>query len=138
VNDAMPEYVVGLLESLGGDLAGRRVAVLGLAYRGGVKESAFSGVFGCVEALRRRGALPVVHDPLYSDDEIRAFGFEPYHFGEPVDAAVLQADHSEYLEIGPRQLPGVAAILDGRNVLDHARWRADGVACETLGRFALR
>lgn len=138
VNDAMPDYAVSLLESFAGDLGGRRVAVLGLAYRGGVKESAFSGVFGTVAALRKRDALPLVHDPLYSDDEIHAFGFEPYHFGGAVDAAVLQADHREYLTMTPGHLPGVTAVIDGRNVLDHAAWRAAGVACGSLGRVAAR
>ena len=42
-NAAMPEYTVGLLEGAYGDLKGARVVVLGAAYRGGVKETAFSG-----------------------------------------------------------------------------------------------
>ncbi|HWJ85008.1 MAG TPA: nucleotide sugar dehydrogenase, partial [Cellulomonas sp.] len=45
-NAGMPDYTIGLLEGAYGDLAGARVAVLGAAYRGGVKETAFSGVFG--------------------------------------------------------------------------------------------
>jgi UDP-N-acetyl-D-mannosaminuronate dehydrogenase len=53
------------------------VVVLGAAYRGGVKETAFSGVFGTVEALRSRGAEPLVHDPMFSDDELAAYGFTP-------------------------------------------------------------
>ena len=51
---------------------GTQVAVLGAAYRGGVKETAFSGVFATVEALRAAGAEVVVHDPLYTDDELAA------------------------------------------------------------------
>lgn len=48
----MPEYAVGLLAGAYGDLTGAEVLVLGAAYRGGVKETAFSGVFPTVEALR--------------------------------------------------------------------------------------
>lgn len=59
------------------------MAVLGAAYRGGVKETAFSGVFPLVEALASYGAQPRVHDPPYDDDELAAFGFAPYHLGEP-------------------------------------------------------
>ena len=54
------------------DLAGRRVAVLGLAYRGGVRELAFSGALSLIEVLRERGATPVVHDPLWTAEELRA------------------------------------------------------------------
>ena len=51
-NAAMPSYAAGLLDGALGGLAGARVVVLGAAYRGGVKETAFSGVFPLVAALR--------------------------------------------------------------------------------------
>jgi nucleotide sugar dehydrogenase len=67
VNDAMPAYAVQRLAGRLGTLTGLTVAILGLAYRGGVKESAFSGAFAVAEALTAAGAHPVVHDPLYDD-----------------------------------------------------------------------
>lgn len=130
-NDAMPAYAVGLLQTLVGDLQGRRVVVLGAAYRGGVKETAFSGVFPTVAALRSAGAQPLVHDPLYSDDELTTLGLEPYHLGESCDAAIVQADHVEYAELQPGQLPGVAGLVDGRRVVDASSWR--GVPFAVLG-----
>jgi nucleotide sugar dehydrogenase len=130
-NAGMPDYTIGLLEGAYGDLAGARVVVLGAAYRGGVKETAFSGVFGAVEALRARNAEVLVHDPLYSDDELRALGFTPYHLGEPVDAAVVQADHAEYRELSPADLPGLRAFIDGRRVSSADRW--PGIAYRVIG-----
>lgn len=121
-NAGMPDYTIGLLEGAFGDLTGARVAVLGAAYRGGVKETAFSGVFSTVEALRARGAVPVVHDPLYTDAELEKLGFTPYHFGETVDAAVVQADHAEYSSIGPAELPGIRAFIDGRRISSSDHW----------------
>lgn len=121
-NATMPAHSVGLLEGAYGPLDGARVAVLGAAYRGGVKETAFSGVFPTVDALRTRGAVPLVHDPLYSDEELRTLGFEPYHFGESVDAAVIQADHFTYRSIGPKDLPGLTALVDGRRVSNADAW----------------
>ena len=59
-------------EGILGDLSGRKAVVLGAAYRGGVKETAFSGVFPTVSALTARGAEVVVPDPLYTDDELRS------------------------------------------------------------------
>lgn len=121
-NAGMPDYTVGLLEGAFGDLTGAKVAVLGAAYRGGVKETAFSGVFSTIEALTARGAVPVVHDPLYSDAELEQLGFAPYHFGEPIDAAVVQADHTEYRSVGPADLPGISVFIDGRRVSSADRW----------------
>jgi nucleotide sugar dehydrogenase len=120
-NEAMPEYAVGRLADAYGDLAGAGVLVLGAAYRGGVKEIAFSGVFPTVEALRSRGAVPYVSDPLYDADELTELGLPP-HRGEPVSAAIVQADHAEYRTLGEADLPEVRVMVDGRRVTDPVRW----------------
>jgi UDP-N-acetyl-D-mannosaminuronate dehydrogenase len=130
-NAGMPAYAVNLLAAAHGDLDGARVAVLGVAYRGGVKETAFSGVFGVVGALRERGARPLVADPMYTDDEIRALGFEPYAPGTRVDAAVIQSDHREYRQLTPAELPGVRTLIDGRRITDPAAWT--GVTRRVIG-----
>jgi len=131
VNAAMPAKVVSeVAEALGG-LSGLRVAVLGAAYRGGVKETAFSGVFATVKAIAARGGIPVVHDPMFSDDELRTLGFEPYHLGEPVDAAIIQTDHSVYRCLVPDNMPGVRLLFDGRHVLS-SDWK--GVRPSVIGQ----
>ena len=131
-NAGMPDYTIGLLEGAHGDLTGARVAVLGASYRGGVKETAFSGVFATVEALKAKGATPVVHDPMYTDEELQKLGFEPYHLGEKVDAAVVQANHAEYSKLGPQDLPGVATFIDGRRVSSADQWT--GVTYRVIGK----
>ena len=135
VNDAMPDYCVSRLSDMVGKLDGLTVAVLGLSYRGGVKEAAFSGCWSLVSHLRALGATPVVHDPLYSDDELRSFGLDPFHLGEPIDGAIVQTDHAEYQLLSPSDLPGVQAILDGRNVVAYIEaFGATGAAWGVLGR----
>lgn len=121
-NATMPDYVVGRAQEVLGDLAGLRVVVLGASYRGKVKETAFSGVFPTVDALRAKGAVVTVHDPMFTDEELRGFGWEPYHLGEDVDVAIVQADHPEYRDLTPDQLPGVRLLLDGRRATDPALW----------------
>jgi nucleotide sugar dehydrogenase len=134
-NAGMPDYTIGLLEGAYGDLTGAKVAILGAAYRGGVKETAFSGVFPAVDALVRRGAIPLVHDPMYSDDELEKLGFAPYHLGEPVDAVVVQADHDEYRSLSPADLPGLTAFMDGRRVSSADQW--PGIAYRVIGKASL-
>lgn len=132
-NATMPEYVVSRAESVLGSLAGLRVAVLGASYRGGVKETAFSGVFATVDALRARGANVAVHDPLYSDDELRGFGWEPYHLGVDVcDCAIVQADHARYRTLTPVDCPGIRLLLDGRRVTSTELWA--GVPRVVIGK----
>jgi UDP-N-acetyl-D-mannosaminuronate dehydrogenase len=121
INASMPEYAVRRLAEVYGDLTGAGVLVWGAAYRGGVKETAFSGVFPVVEALRSRGAEPYVSDPLYTADELSALGLPPYS-GQTVTAVVVQADHGEYRDLGSDQFPDVRVVVDGRRITDPGRW----------------
>lgn len=116
-NREMPAYAVSVLEAKYGSVSGKRVAVLGAAYRGGVKETAFSGVFDVVESLKNAGAIPLVQDPMYTDEELGKLGFEVYHLGEPCDAVIVQADHAEYKTLQSSAIPGAKYIIDGRRVL---------------------
>ena len=84
------------------------------------------------DALIARGAEPVVADPLYDDGELRALGFEPWD-GREAAGAILQADHAGYTALGPSDLPGVRAVVDGRGLLDSARFAAAGVALRRIG-----
>ena len=131
-NKAMPEHVVKTLAKLHGNLKDARVVVLGASYRGGVKESAFSGVFPTVAALTAAGAKVSVHDPMYTDAELTGYGFAPYHLGEAVDAAILQADHAEYKELTAASLPGIKTFLDGRGTTKDQNFA--GVRYHVVGR----
>lgn len=135
VNAANPERLVARAEALLGDLSGLRCVVLGAAYRGGVKETAFSGVFPTVAALVARGAQAMVTDPLYSEAELRALGLEPYRAGEPCDLAIVQTDHATYRTLAPGDLPGVRLLVDGRRITDADRWR--GVVRVVVGDGSL-
>jgi len=133
VNDAMPAYAAQRLEKALDGLEGARVLVLGAAYRGGVKETAFSGVFGTAAALEALGATVLVSDPLYSDDELTALGLTPWDL-EAIDAAIVQADHAEYAQLSAADLPGARVVLDGREIIDAAAFAAAGVTVERIGR----
>jgi nucleotide sugar dehydrogenase len=119
-NAAMPAYAVDLLAAAVGDLDGLGVLVLGASYRGGVKETAFSGVFATVDELRKRDAVPYVSDPMYSAAELTAHGLPPYG-GETIGAAIVQADHAEYRALSSADLPGVKVLVDGRRTTDPDR-----------------
>lgn len=132
-NMEMPGYAVDLLDDSLGGLECRHIAVLGTSYRGGVKETAFSGVFPLVELLRSRGGVVTVHDPMFSASELQALGFDVHQLGNPVDAVVVQADHREYVGLSPEQFPGVQVLVDGRDITNPEAWR--GVRRLVIGRL---
>jgi UDP-N-acetyl-D-mannosaminuronate dehydrogenase len=127
----MPSYTVDVLKAAHGGLAGQTVVVLGAAYRGGVKETAFSGIFATVESLKSAGANVLVHDPMYTDDELAHYGFSAYHLGDSADALVVQANHEEYKSVKATDFPGIRTVVDGRKFLDSSKFA--GVNFITLG-----
>lgn len=131
VNGEMPGFTVDALVERMGPIEGRRIVVLGLSYREGVKEDAFSGAFSLVEEIRNRGGVPLVHDPLYEPEEIRSRGLEPFSPGSDADGAVLHTAHPVYQTFDPSMLAGLKTLVDGRNVLDRNRW--PGVDLVVLG-----
>jgi nucleotide sugar dehydrogenase len=136
INDSMAEHgVERLAAALGGNLAGKRVLILGLAYRGGVKEATLSSALFVAEALRARGAQPIVHDPLFSSEEIHALGLEPAQLPpeQPVEAVILQALHPEYRDLDLAALKGARVFLDGRAAFDRARVEAAGLYYLSIG-----
>ncbi len=137
-NSAMPTYAIDRLESavgdrLGGSFADATVGIWGVAYRGGVKEDAFSGAYPLREELTKRGARVLTHDPMYSDDELDSMGFVPWNGTDPLDAVIIQTNHDEFMTLGPADLPGVKGILDGRNCLDRTPWVGTDVVVLGLG-----
>jgi nucleotide sugar dehydrogenase len=119
INDAMAEHGVRRLSDALHGLQGRTVLILGLAYRGGVKEAELSSALLVAESLRHHGARVLVNDSLFSDQEIRSHGLEPSPCPPslPVDAVVLQAAHPEYAGLDYAGIPGCRAVLDGRGAL---------------------
>jgi nucleotide sugar dehydrogenase len=136
VNDGMAAWAVAAAaQSLGG-LRGVRALVLGLAYRGDVREDAFSSAFGLRDALRAAGADVHGHDPYFSAAETAARGFEPWQPGSatPIRVAFLQADHAAYRELDLGAIASLELVVDGRNALDPDVVRAAGPRYLGIGR----
>lgn len=131
VNVGMARHAVDALAKALGGLDGAVVVVLGLAFRGGVKEDFYSGAYALVRELAKRGATAVVHDPLYAPEEIATRDLVPYELGTPCDAAILHTAHEGYSSLDPAQLPGLRVMYDGRRALDTIGW--EGVQVIRLG-----
>ena len=119
-NRSMPLHMIERAEAEIGSLEGLNVLILGLAYRGGVKEHAFSGTWDLNRELLSRKALPYIHDPMYSDQELRNLNLIPSSDFESADAIFLHTNHSEYLQLAPGDFPKARLFVDGRNYLESA------------------
>ena len=136
INDGMAGFAVTLLEERLGSLSGVDVLVLGIAYRGDIREDAFSSAFRLRDELTAAGAVVHANDPYFSPEHIAGLGFSPYDLdaATPVRAAVLQAAHDAYRTLDLARVPGLELLVDGRNALDPAGVRAAGIAYAGIGR----
>jgi nucleotide sugar dehydrogenase len=128
VNDSMPEYCVeqalALAEAENSDHP--VVALLGLAFRGGVSDTRLSPTYKVIQLLRARGINEIrVHDPRVQKDPSLPPGVSlTSNLSQAVRGAnlvILVADHPEYRSLGSDKL-GSAAVYDGRGILDPSRF----------------
>jgi UDP-N-acetyl-D-mannosaminuronate dehydrogenase len=130
----MAVYAVDRLKAVLGELGGVSILLLGVTYRGDVRETTFSSALLLRTALQREGAHVYVHDPLYSDDELRSMGYIPLSptvEGEIV-GIILQCAHSLYRAFDFVRFEHCRALLDGRQALDSERGRLEALGIHYL------
>ncbi len=134
--------VIRLREALGGELAGRRVAVLGLAFKPDSDDVRDSPALDVAVRLKGLGADVVSTDPRAIEN---ARARHPQLHYEPsleealrgAEAVVVVTEWGEYRDLDPAWAAGLVAgavIIDGRNTLDPPAWRAAGWTYHGLGR----
>jgi nucleotide sugar dehydrogenase len=119
VNDAQTGRALAALDDLLGGLAGAPVLVLGITYREGVKELAYSRAIALIDDLRTAGARVSAYDPLMEPVEVEALGAAPWTWGEtgPFRAIVTQTADRQFSDLDPAWFPELVALYDGRNSL---------------------
>ena len=100
-----------------GDLRGLSIGILGISYRAGVKETAFSGALELRDLLIRRGVSVDGFDPLFSSEELRALGFIGKGRLDALDGLVIHNHDSKFSEIDFKNLSRLKFIFDGRNLI---------------------
>jgi UDP-N-acetyl-D-mannosaminuronic acid dehydrogenase len=119
VNDGQVDRALAILDPLVGGLAGAPILVLGVTYREGVKELAYSRAIALIDALKAAGARVSAFDPLLTDDEVAALGAEPWHWSDPGSfrAIVSQTADRVFAGLDAAWFPALRAVYDGRNSL---------------------
>ncbi len=129
-------------ELAGGELAGKTVAVLGLAFKPDSDDIRDSPALDVARSLHRNGARVVAYDPAAMDRARAAHPELEYAgsiLGAAADADVLLVltEWPEFTQADP-ELVGKAmaqrSVADGRNALDAEAWRAAGWTYRALGR----
>ena len=116
-NDGQVGVAIKALQQELGGLEGVPILVLGLTYRHGVKELAYSRALPLVERLTHQGAVVSAYDPLLSTAETLACCAAAWEWGEPgpFRAIVTQTADPLFASLDPAWFADLAVLFDGRD-----------------------
>jgi len=137
VNERAPATVVAKLELALGGLSGKRIAVLGLAFKPDTDDTRDSPGVGLVRALADNGASISVYDPLASLADLPADVLsDPYRAARGADALVIATGWPEFAELEParmrREMAGTV-LVDAAGTLRGQLWREAGFSLYGIG-----
>src|SRR3954470_2203340 len=142
VNDLQKRRVVGKLQQHLGSLVGKRIALLGLAFKPDTDDMREASSLVLSARLQSDGAVVRAYDPV-AEEEARKlihgveFATSPLDCMRDADAVVLVTEWSEFKELDWSEVRDAMAgrlIVDGRNALDAEAVRAAGLDYEGIGR----
>ena len=129
-------------ELVGGNFGGMRVAVLGAAFKPNSDDIRDSPALDVAAAIQRQGAAVALYDPQAMDNarvKHPELGYRDcaLEAAKHADIVLHLTEWAEFRSMDPAVLGEVVAdkrIVDGRNALDPAAWRAAGWTYRALGR----
>lgn len=148
VNDGMSEYIIALLREELGDLSGKKIAILGVAYKGNVGDTRKSPGLKLARELQHSDEQLAVadggegasgqpkialHDPHVIDSTLDLMSFEKAVEG--ADACVIASDHDEFEDITPSSLVNSMEhplVIDTKGMLDVDEWTNGGATLRRI------
>jgi len=145
-NDAQKQVLVDkIVKRFGDDLAGKRFAVWGLAFKPNTDDMREASARVLIGELLSRGASVTAYDPVAMNEARRVFGDEPrIAYAENPDEALVGADAlaivTEWKEFRSPDFARIAStlktpvIFDGRNLYEPRIVREAGIDYQPIGR----
>jgi UDPglucose 6-dehydrogenase len=129
-------------EAVGGDLAGKRVAVLGAAFKPNSDDIRDSPSLAISGHLADEGAIVAVHDPVAMVNAARVrpdlrYADSVHEAAQDADLILHLTEWADYRAIDPEGLRSIVAtpvLIDGRCTLDVDAWRTAGWTVLVPGR----
>jgi len=142
-NEEQKKRMVIKLERMLGNLKGKTIGILGLAFKAGTDDMRESPAIVIINELLKKGAKIKVHDPQAEENARKIFGDliehhdNEYKAMKDADALVILTEWNQYrsldLEIASKLMKG-NIILDTRNIFDPLKTRELGFVYEGVGR----
>ncbi len=132
-----------IIAALGGNAAGKRVAIWGLAFKPETDDIREAPAIEIIQHLKQAGATIAGYDPIAAENikaqigDVITYAPNPYAAAEGADAVVLITEwhelrHPDFAKL--KQLVRTPVLFDGRNVWDPEEARAAGFTYHGIGR----
>jgi len=121
-SESMPLYVFNLLKKncceMGLELKAVKVALFGISYKGGTRDTRNSPAIIFQNILGEYGIDTYVYDPLFTEMELKNMGFKPFDLkNQQCDIIVVACDHPQFKSFNYKRIKSLKLIIDGRNIL---------------------
>ncbi len=140
VNDGQPHFVVSLVKQLLGDLKGRQITALGLAFKPDVDDLRESPAVEVCHLLSKAGAFVRAYEPYQP-----AMKFDDFETLPSLEEALKDSElilllvgHSEFRSLDPKkvaQLTSAHRVMDLVNAFPRASWSKAGFSMSSLGAY---
>lgn len=145
INSQQPTHFVRKIANVIGDLKGKSIAVLGLAFKPNTDDLRDGKSIEIMTQLSALGAEIRAYDPIAMDNARKAYPdvkycTDPYEASDGADAIVIVTEWNEFKFLDFEKLKQVMRtplIFDGRNMFDPDRIRNKGIEYHCIGRAAL-
>ncbi len=138
VNDSQPSHVVELCKQYLGDLKGRRITALGLAYKADVDDLRESPAIHVCELLHQTGALVTAYEPFkngFQHPSMKTAGAFADALKES-EALLLLTAHEEFKKLVPSEvakLTKAQIAIDCTGAWEREKWESAGFRYFRIG-----
>jgi UDPglucose 6-dehydrogenase len=144
INNDQPQRFLRKIRSVLWTLKGKRIGVLGLAFKGGTDDVRESPAISIVQSLLKEGCTIQAYDPaamvrgreVLGDKNI-TYVSSGYEAARDADALLILTEWQEFAELDPaqiRKLLRYPIVADGRNLFDCEVMRENGLTYISVGR----
>ena len=145
MNERQPEQAMEMARKLVGDLKGKKVAILGLAFKANTDDVRESTAIRVIDALLRYGAKVVAYDPEAMGNARSILGNKISYAASAkecikgADVCIVATAWKEFKGLKPDQFQSLMkspAVVDGRRIYDPGQFRAYRVPLMMVGTAA--
>ncbi len=140
--DRVPRFLRRIEERMG-NLAGKTIGILGLAFKPNTDDLREAKSLEIIEQLRKKGATIRAYDPIAAEGARKILGDEvtmcesAYQVAEGCDALILVTDWNEFKNLNMEKIQAVMnapLVFDGRNIYSPEKMRKLGIEYHSIGR----